>query len=141
GAGKVAIPSDAVVIDCSGKYIYPSFIDAYSDYGVPAPQREARAGGFNFRGPSQIESNEKGAFGWNQAIRTDIDASRLFNVDDAKAKTLRDQGFGTVLTLQKDGIARGTGAVVTLAEEKENLDIVKEKAAAIYSFSKGVSTQ
>ena len=142
GAGKVTIPSDAVVIDCTGKYIYPSFIDAYSDYGIPAPQRETRAGGaFNFRGPSQIESNAKGAFGWNQAIRTDIDASRLFNVDEAKAKALRDQGFGTVLTLQKDGIARGTGAVVTLAEEKENLDIVKEKAAAIYSFSKGVSTQ
>lgn len=140
--GKVTIPSDAVVIDCTGKYIYPSFIDAYSDYGIPAPQRETRAvGAAFFRGPGQIESNEKGAFGWNQAIRTDVDASRLFNVDDAKAKGLRDQGFGTVLTLQKDGIARGTGAVVTLAEEKENLDMVKEKAAAIYSFNKGVSTQ
>ena len=28
------IPKDAVVIDCKGKYIYPSFIDIYSDYGV-----------------------------------------------------------------------------------------------------------
>ncbi|TDW99822.1 amidohydrolase family protein [Dinghuibacter silviterrae] len=140
GTGKISIPPDAVVIDCSGKYIYPSFIDAYSDYGITAPQRPTAAG-FNFRGPSQIESNQKGAFGWNQAIRTDIDASHLFTVDETKAKALRDQGFGSVLTLQKDGIARGTGAVVTLAEEKENLDIVKGKAAAIYSFSKGVSTQ
>src|SRR6185369_14902625 len=30
GAG-VAIPKDAVVIDCSGKFIYPSFVDLYSD--------------------------------------------------------------------------------------------------------------
>ena len=141
--GKADIPSDAVVIDCTGKYLYPSFIDSYSDYGIPAPQRDARNAtpGAFFRLPSQIESNQKGAFGWNQAIRTDVDASRLFNVDEAKAKSLREQGFGTVLTLQKDGIARGTGAVVTLAEEKENLDIVREKAAAIYSFSKGISTQ
>src|SRR5438876_10959270 len=35
---SVAIPKDAVVIDCSGKYIYPSFIDIYSDYGIPTPQ-------------------------------------------------------------------------------------------------------
>src|SRR5438034_11543145 len=36
---NVAIPKDAVVIDCSGKYIYPSLIDIYSDYGMPQPQR------------------------------------------------------------------------------------------------------
>ncbi|HNU15838.1 MAG TPA: amidohydrolase family protein, partial [Chitinophagaceae bacterium] len=40
-----------------------------------------------------------------------------------------------------DGIARGTGAVVTLANEKENFVIVKENASAHYSFNKGTSTQ
>ena len=30
------IPKDAVIIDCKGKYIYPSFIDIYSDYGMQA---------------------------------------------------------------------------------------------------------
>lgn len=138
GSG-VAIPSDATVIDCKGKFIYPSFIDIYSDYGIAAPQRAA--GGFNFFGPSQFTSNQKGAFGWNQAIRSDVEGDKLFSVDDAKAKSLRDLGFGTVLTHQKDGIARGTGTVVTLANEKENLVMLKEKAAAFYSFSKGVSTQ
>jgi hypothetical protein len=46
-----------------------------------------------------------------------------------------------VLTHVKDGIARGSGAVVTLANEKENLVIVKERASAHYSLSKGTSTQ
>ena len=41
----------------------------------------------------------------------------------------------------RDGIARGTGTVVTLANEKENLVMLKEKASAHYSFSKGTSTQ
>ncbi|MBS1973316.1 MAG: amidohydrolase, partial [Bacteroidetes bacterium] len=76
-AGTTAeVPKDAVVIDCSGKYIYPSFIDIYSDYGIPAPER--KKGGFNFRGPSQLESETKGAFGWNQAIKPEVDGSKLF---------------------------------------------------------------
>ena len=39
---NVTIPKDAVVIDCNGKYIYPSFIDIYSDYGMPATPPCAR---------------------------------------------------------------------------------------------------
>lgn len=139
-ATNAAIPKDAVVIDCKGKYIYPSFIDIYSDYGVGSPQRE-RTGGFDFRAPAQLTSNQKGAYGWNQALRTDVDAEKIFSVDNAKAKSLREAGFGTVLSHQKDGIARGTGLVATLAEDKENLVIVKEKASAHYSFNKGISTQ
>jgi len=59
----------------------------------------------------------------------------------AKEKPLREMGFGTVLTHVKDGIARGTGTVVTLGNEKENFVLVKDKAAAHYSFNKGSSTQ
>lgn len=138
-AKDAAIPKDAVVIDCSGKYIYPSFIDIYSDYGISAPQRPAAA--FDFRAPAQLSSNTKGVYGWNQAIKSETDGARLFVTDAAKAKPLRELGFGTVLTHQKDGIARGTGALVTLADEKENLVMVKERASAHYSLSKGSSTQ
>ncbi len=136
---SIEMPKDAVVIDCSGKYIYPSFIDIYSDYGIPVPERQRN--GFDFRGPSQITSNTKGAYNWNQAIRPETDASRIFTTDDARAKLLRESGFGTVLTHEKNGIARGTGVLVTLASEKENLVIIKEKAAAHYSMNKGTSTQ
>jgi len=136
---SVTIPKDAVVVNCSGKFIYPSFIDIYSDYGVAVPQRQGAP--FDYRAPAQLTSNTKGAFGWNQAIRSEIDAAKLFTTDDAKAEPLRNIGFGTVLTHQKDGIARGTGALVTLASEKENLVMLKEKASAHYSFSKGTSTQ
>ena len=54
---------------------------------------------------------------------------------------MREIGFGAVLTHQKDGIARGTGAFVSLASMKENMVILKERASAHYSFSKGTSTQ
>ncbi len=133
------VPDGAIEIKATGKYIYPSFIDIYSDYGTPAIQ--ARQGGFDFFARPQITSNTKGAYGWNQAIRPEVEAYKVFTADDAKAKTLRDIGFGTVHTLVKDGIARGTGAVVTLAEEKENLTMLKQRASANYSFNKGSSTQ
>ena len=137
---NVTVPKEAVVINCSGKFIYPSLVDIYSDYGIPIPQRP-QAGGGGFFGPQQFLSNTKGAYGWNQAIRSEVDGASLFAADDNKAKPLREIGFGSVLTHQKDGIARGTGVFVTLADEKENLVIVKEKASANYSFSKGISTQ
>ena len=135
---NIKVPQGAVEVNCSGKYIYPSFIDIYSDYGTPAVQRQQ---GFNFGAPAQLTSNQKGAYGWNQAIKADIDAYKVFVTDDAKAKSYRDQGFGTVLTHEKDGIARGTGTLVTLADEKENMVILKDKASAHYSFNKGSSTQ
>ncbi len=135
----VPIPAGATVVDCKDKFIYPSFIDIYSDYGIAAPQRQA--GGFNFSAPAQLTSNTKGAYGWNQAIRAEVNGAEVFAADESKAKTLRDAGFGVVLTHQKDGISRGTGAVVSLAAKPENMTIIKEKASSHYSFSKGASTQ
>ncbi|MBL0304598.1 MAG: amidohydrolase family protein [Chitinophagaceae bacterium] len=140
GSG-LKIPAGAVEVDCKGKYIYPSFIDVYADYGIPQPQRTGGGGQFNPSQQPQLETATKGAYGWNQAIKSDAEAYRMFAVDDAKAKPLREAGFGTVLTHIRDGIARGTGAVVSLASEKENLVIIKERASAHYSFSKGTSTQ
>lgn len=136
---NVTIPVDAVITDCKGKFIYPSFIDIYSDYGINIPTRVT--GNFNFFAQAQLTSNTKGAFGWNQAIKSEVNGATLFNLDETKAKSLRDNGFGIVLTHQKDGIARGTGTVVDLSDRKENLAMIKEKAASFYSFNKGTSTQ
>jgi imidazolonepropionase-like amidohydrolase len=136
---NVTVPKDAVVVDCKDKYIYPSFIDIYSDYGTPTQTRPQAAGDFFSRG--QLTSSTKGAYGWNQAIKSEADAYRVFAADEAKAKQLRDAGFGAVLTHIKDGIARGTGAVVSLAGDKENMLILKDKASNHLSFNKGSSTQ
>lgn len=136
--GNIAIPKEAVIIDCKGRYIYPSLIDIYSDYGIPVPQRSS---GGSFFGPQQLTTTTKGPFNWNQAVKSEVNAYQLFGTDVAKAKQLRDQGFGAVATHQKDGIARGTGAVVSLADDKENLAVIKDRAAAFYSFSKGTSSQ
>src|SRR5215213_5289136 len=79
---NIKVPQGAVEIDCKGKYIYPSFIDIYSDYGMPAAQPRQQ-GGFNFAQQSQLNTATKGAYGWNQAIRSEIDAFKLFAADEA----------------------------------------------------------
>lgn len=135
----VNIPANAVVLNCEGKYIYPSFIDLFSSYGVPTPKREMT--GFNPFATTQLTSNTKGAFSWNQALKPEVNASTLFTVNEKDASNLRNGGFGSVLTHQHDGIARGTGVFVTLANNSDNLVVLKEKASANYSFSKGTSTQ
>jgi imidazolonepropionase-like amidohydrolase len=132
-------PAGAVVVDCKGKYLYPSFIDAYSDYGMPAQQRPPA--GFNPAERAQLNSSTKGAYGWNGAVHPEQEAYRSFTGNEAAAKALRDLGFGTVLTHVKDGIARGTGALVTLRGDKDAMALLRERASAHYSFSKGSSTQ
>ncbi len=138
---NIAVPKEAVVIDCKGKFIYPSFIDLYSDYGVAPASSPNAGGGRGFGGPQQFVSNTKGAYGWNQAIKAEVNAYQNFQINETKARELRNAGFGTVVANNQDGIARGTGTLVTLGNQKENFEMLKEKVAAFYSFNKGTSTQ
>lgn len=132
----VAIPKGAVIHDLKGKYIYPSFIDIYTDYGLPVIKHDRKEA----NGP-QMESNAKGAYAWNQAIKPHMEAYRTFSHNQDKAEDFRKHGFGTVLAFNRDGIARGTGVLVNLNKTRENESVVIDKAAAFYSFSKGSSTQ
>ncbi len=132
---EVVIPKDAVIIDLQGKHIYPTFIDAYSDYGMPKPERKSGDGS-----PKML-SSKPGAFSWNEALRPEIHADEIFTVDEKKAEELRKAGFGAVLTHNQDGIARGSGSFVHLGNENEHEMIIRGKSSAHYSFNKGNSTQ
>ncbi|UFH52075.1 amidohydrolase family protein [Spirosoma sp. KNUC1025] len=134
---SVNLPAGAVVTDLKGKRIYPGLVDIDSDYGMPEVKIERRG----FFGAPQLESNKKGAYYWNQAIQPENDGSLLFKAASEKADELRKLGFGAVLVYPHDGVARGTGALVTLADDRENTVVLKPNATAHYSFSKGSSGQ
>ncbi len=129
------IPAGTIIHDMSGKWIYPSFIDPYTFYGLPEPSKSEKA-----KLP-QLTSNTKGAYSWNQALKPETEAHRLFTVQDESASRYRKAGFGIVLSMPQDGIARGTGSIVTLGTESDQEVILKEKGAAGYSFQKGTSHQ
>jgi imidazolonepropionase-like amidohydrolase len=132
----IAIPANAVEYDMKGKFIYPSFIDLNSDYGMPSDDNKSAERPNRATAPTY---NNKGAFGWNPAIHAESKASLVFDVKEEDAKALRALGFGTVLTHKQDGISRGTSALVSLGDNA-NIALIKADAAAHYSFSKGSST-
>ncbi|MFM2206956.1 MAG: hypothetical protein RL213_931 [Bacteroidota bacterium] len=134
---EVAVPSEAVVLDVSGRTIYPSFIDIHSDYGMPEVKRAP--GGDD--GYPQFLSNTKGAYSWNQAVRAEYEGYRTFAADPKRADELRRLGFGTVVAVNKDGIVRGSAPLVLLGNGRENELVVKDRVAAEFSFDKGSSTQ
>ncbi len=136
---NVTIPKGYVIIDCAGKYIYPSFIDLFSDYGIAAAQKNTPR--FNPFSGYQLTSDTKGAVGWNQAIKPEVNAFELFDANNKDAQTWRDAGFGSVLTHQKDGIARGTGTFVTLANQptvRTHFLFVLSQIPSLINISKAV---
>ena len=137
---NVSVPVGYTELDLSGKFIYPGFIDIYTSYGLPKLKRSEGRSPFG-RNPEQIQSKTKGAYNANQAIKSEYNAAEEFSIDGKSAESWRKQGFGAVLTFRSDGIARGSSAFVTLGEETDNNELLKEKAAAQYSFNRGTSRQ
>ncbi len=136
----ITIPKGYVVIDLKGKFIYPGLVDAFTNYGMPeAPRTAFPAAGFGGARTSVPVSTKPGAFGWNEAIRADVNAKTLFHVNATRAEEYKRNGFGAVQTMVQDGIVRGTSAVVSLGNERDNEVMLNDQAAAHYSFSKGTA--
>ena len=132
---NVNIPAGYVVINCSNKIIYPGFIDAYTSYGLSETKNEG-----NSEDPIFI-STKDGAYHWNEAVRSEYNAISNFSVKHSDPDIFRSQGFTVVNTLKKDGIFRGTSALVSLGSERDNLLIISANAASALSFRKGSSKQ
>lgn len=132
-----AVPDGAIEVPLEGKHIYPAFIDMYSAYGLPVAKRDRPQQGK----PPQPISDKKGAYSWNEALKTEFRAAGHFVVDAKKAAPIRKEGFGAVASHRKDGISRGTSVVVALGEENEHDMIIKSEGAHHLSFKKGTSSQ
>ncbi|WP_340076672.1 amidohydrolase family protein [Leptobacterium sp. I13] len=131
----VSIPQNSVVIDLKGKYIYPSFIDIYADFGVEKPKRNS-----NFGRTSQYDATREG-FYWNDHVMPENKAIEKFKYDSKKADELIKAGFGTINTHIPDGIVRGTSVLVALNNKDDNSKrILDQHAAQHLSFSKSIAS-
>ena len=136
-SGKsVTIPKNSVVIDLEGKFIYPSFIDPYTEFGVEKPKRAEGNG----RSP-QYDPSRQG-FYWNDHIMPENAAINSFKYDKKDADEFRKAGFGVVNTHIMDGIARGTGVLVALNDEEGDATrIIEDASGQYFSFSKSVASR
>ncbi len=129
------IPSNALVYDLKGAFIYHSFIEPFSSYGMP----EVKKSGWSAK--PQIESNKKGAYNWNEAIKAEVKAADLFTRNQKEADEFLMNGFGLGITHHKDGILRGTAALVSFGGASDNQSLKQQEVYTAYSFDKGSSRQ
>ena len=131
---SVKIPDNAIVVDLSGKSIYPSFIDIYSNFGVKTPERSG--GG----GRPQYDAGREG-FYWNDHIRPEQNAIDKFRFDNKSASDLKKAGFGVVNTHLQDGVVRGTGALIALTNKGGDAERILDGRSAQYlSLSRSVAS-
>jgi imidazolonepropionase-like amidohydrolase len=147
---NLAFPKGTIIIDLTGKTVYPSFVDAYAgNFGIKvlassadsnplaaffSPPQTGRAGT-----PAPVPEARIADY-WNDGINATYNISSEFIPDPKTAAEYRQNGFGAVVAFKADGIARGTSALVTTGEGKANNVILKNKTSANFSMTRGRST-
>ncbi|MBL7964276.1 MAG: amidohydrolase family protein [Flavobacteriales bacterium] len=123
---RLKVPAGAVVHDVAGLHIWPGLVDPYGSVGVPAKAPKEQAGGTGY---------------WNRAVHGTTRADELYTHNTALNAKLREQGITTVITHRPDGIVRGSGCAVLLADRAVNLDVLQPRSSAHFSFNKGSSPE
>jgi len=128
------IPNNSIVFDLDGKYIYPSFIETHSSFGVKKPQR--RSSGRS----SQYEPSRSGYY-WNDHILSDYNSFNDYDYNQKEAKGLRDIGFGIVNSHRSEGVHRGTSFTIGLIDDQnESFRMISKKTAEHFSFSRSLTS-
>lgn len=135
---NLSFPKGTIIIDLSGKTVYPAFIDIYAgNYGIKTQQDQQDANPFAaFMGGRQGQqaAEPRVANYWNDGIRSSYDAATQFIADQKTTEEYRQAGFGSVVTFKAEGIARGTSVLVSTGDGKANSLLIKSRASANYSF-------
>ncbi|MGV8946110.1 MAG: amidohydrolase family protein [Lutibacter sp.] len=132
---SVSIPKNTEIIDLKGKYIYPSFIDLYTSFGIEIPKRVR-----NTSAAPQYDAGREGYY-WNDHIRPETNPMAVFEFNKKQAEELLKEGFGVVNTHLQDGIIRGNGLLVALnPNATDAYRILDTKSAQYLSFKKSAQS-
>ncbi|MGS0727322.1 amidohydrolase family protein, partial [Shewanella sp. 0m-11] len=129
------IPEDAFVIDLTGHTIYSGFIDPFTEYAIEY-EREAQ----DKSGPV-YEIKRIGGNASNGAIHAQMQWFNYVYPDKDQAKKWIDNGFTSVQSSYLDGIFRGQGVTISLADKKANDVIYNAQTSQFMAFNKGSSVQ
>jgi imidazolonepropionase-like amidohydrolase len=111
---RVDPPADAVVIDGTGLTVYPGFIDAFSQVGIP------RASGAEREYAANI---------------ADRVATEKFQPDSEDLARYRSQGITSALIARNDGIFAGRAALVNLMGDDVRKMTVRAPVVQVLTYS------
>jgi imidazolonepropionase-like amidohydrolase len=144
--GKIAaigknlqVPAGTYRRDLKGAWVYPSFIDLFSSYGMQATKNLTQERAYPMS--PQYESSRAGNFLWNQCLKPELDAAGMLQDNPAEAEELRKLGFGYAASSPRDGIMRGSSCLLSLGEGEPARRLLKNRLFPGLSFQKGSSTQ
>lgn len=106
---EVTIPSHARTIEMSGKTIYPALIDAYSD--------------------KRLNTARSKSAHWNREVRPERNVVDTWEQSSETHEAHRKAGFGLRLVAPRQGVLKGTSAVVTTGDRATPSSVVISKAA------------
>ncbi|CAN5843252.1 hypothetical protein BH23GEM6_BH23GEM6_09870 [soil metagenome] len=118
---NVTPPADARVWQMQGRTLYPGFIDAYSDVGMPEKTNDDAG---------------RGAAYWNPQVQSSVDAATVFAGDDRRIPDLRGQGFAVAMAVPQLGMFRGQTAVISLSSAPVADRVVRTGVAHSLSFTR-----
>ncbi|RTR38480.1 amidohydrolase [Shewanella canadensis] len=129
------VPSQAYVIDLKGYTVYPGFIDPFTDYGIEFeyPKVEATSPIYEIK---RIGGNAK-----NGAIHSEKEWFNYVHPNSEQANKWINNGFTSVQSSYQDGIFRGQGVTLSLADKTANEIIYRSNSAHFLAFDKGSSPQ
>lgn len=129
------IPAAALQIDLTGYTIYPGFIDPFTDYGIEFeyPKLGLTRPVYDIK---RIGGNAE-----NGAIHSEKEWVNYVYPNKERAKHWINNGFTSVQTSKLDGIFRGTGVSLSLADKTANEVIYRARSQPFMAFDKGSSEQ
>lgn len=131
-------PADAQILDATGLTVYPGFIDALTNLGLPAARPTTLGGGFpggqiltNPPGAAQPASNSNYPVG----LRPDDETLGEIRSGEAQFEANRNAGFTTVLATGRTGIFTGQSVVINLAGDSVSGMVIKAPFAHHVTFT------
>lgn len=140
---NVSPPADATVFDAAGSTIYPGFIDAATNLGVPAPAAGPGGGGPGGGGGGGGQAAAAAAAAAARAasnsnypagLRPEVEVLDMIRAGDSQFDANRNAGFTTALSMGRTGIFSGQSVVINLAGDSVSSMTVKAPFAHHVSF-------
>lgn len=136
---EIKIPADARVFDGNGLTVYPGFIDALTNLGLPAPAPRPTpggTGGFQAQlAAAAAQSGQTSNSNYPAGLRPEEMVIDEIRAGDAQFESNRNAGFTTALTTGRSGIFNGQSALINLAGESVSVMTIKSPVAIHITFA------
>lgn len=136
---SVKAPADAQVFDATGLTVYPGFIDALTNLGLPAARPATPGpggpGGAAAAAAAAAASQPTSNSNYPAGLRPEETVVDDIRAGDGQFDTSRNAGFTTALSTGRTGIFTGQSAVINLAGDTVSGMVIRSPFAHHITFT------